>query len=320
VSEHWDWALRQFLERSTATHVALLHDRRWTTPRSWGALEAVASRRPEALITFGTDSITDAPPPLRLWQSPWSGKTFRIRTARAASLVAQGRVTEAAHALPLLTMCVLPRAVLQSIIDRFGDVCRSTSPDSAFMARFLALYEDYLHFDRATGIVYSANRSTNLGYLRGGGGGFPDFLKLQGERPALDAAPVPGLYLGGNIFYHEYECVRRETGHRLPPLDREACLAEMAASLKWVDDPSRRAELAHLLGVEVPPPHPPRAWRERVRQQLMLMKARLGMAPPDISGFAFRDDATALRYALKYPRARQESHAHLDLFEPVEVQ
>lgn len=318
VAEHWDWALHQLLEHTTATHVMLQHDRKWTKPRSLGAIEALAARRPETLITFGTDAITEIPPPRRLWQMPWTGRTFRIRTARAASVIAQARVAESSHALPILATCIVPRSVLHAMAGRFGDICRSTGPDIAFMARFLALYDDYLHFDAAPGILYAAHRSTNMGYFRGSGGDFADFLKLHGERAWLDAAPVPGLTLGSNMLFHEYELVRRATGDRLPPLDRDACLRELAAGLQWVAEP-RRSALARALGVQPGLPAPARTWRATLHEKRTLLRARLGGPPPAITGFAFRNDATALRHALRYPRARQESHEHLDLLEPEEV-
>src|SRR5438105_765075 len=172
MPEHWDWAIRQAMELSSASHFTVHYDRKFSKPGSWSELAAAASKTPDVLLTFPVDSITHQPPPLRVWQTPWTGKMFTIRTARVARLVADGQVVASAHALPVLSNCIVPRAVLDAIVERFGNVCSSNAPDSAFMARFLALYGRYIHCDRAAGILYGSTRSNGLGYLGGTGGDF----------------------------------------------------------------------------------------------------------------------------------------------------
>jgi hypothetical protein len=325
VAAHWDWVLRQAMERSTATHFTLHHDRKWSKRDAWCPLLAIASRRPEMLMTFGVDSVVDTPPPLRVWQTPWTGRVFTVRTNRAAALIAQARVIEIVQSLPLLVNCIVPRAILQSIITRFGNVCYSTGPDLAFLSRFLVLHDEYLHADRVPGILYAPQRSNNMGYMRGTGGDFPEFRRLFGNQPWLDAALIPGANLGLNMLFHEYELTRRVTGDRLPPLDRTACLDDLAAALRWVEDARTKESLLQLLRQQgwngsIPEPHPARRWLSIVRQSVrMFLGERLGIAPPDVSGFAFHDDREALRYALRYPRKRQVSHAHLALLDPEET-
>jgi len=325
VAEHWDWAIRQAMERSTATHVTVHHDRKWSKRGAWRPLLAIAARRPEVLVTFGVDFIADTPPPLRVWQTPWTGKVFVMRTKRAAELIAQARVTEIVHGLPMLSNCIVPRPVMESMIERFGSVCRSTGPDLAFVSRFLASHDEYLHADRSPGILYAAHRSTNMGYLRGTGGDFAELRRLFGGRPWIDAAPLPGVNLGNNMLFHEYELTRRATGDRLPPLQRAACLDDLASALRWVEDEETKKSLLRILREHgwtgsVPRPHPPRRSRSVARQKVwMFLGERLAIAPPNITGFAFRDDEEALRYALRFPRKRQASHDHLALLDPEEV-
>jgi hypothetical protein len=325
VAEHWDWALRQAMESSTATHFTVHHDRKWSKAGAWRPLLSVAARRPETLVSFGVDFIADTPPPLRVWQTPWTGRAFLIRTMRAATLIAQARVTEIVHGLPLLTNCIVPRTILQTMIDRFGDVCRSTGPDLAFVSRFLTLHDEYLHADRAPGILYASDRSTNMGYFRGSGGDFPEFRRLFGDGPWLDAAPIPGVNLGCNMLFHEYELARRETGDRLPPLQRTACLDDLAAALRWIEEPRTRDGLLQILREHgwrgsIAPPHPERSWRTVVRQKVwMFLGDRLAIAPPHITGFAFHDDAEALRSALRFPRKQQSSFGHLALLDAQEA-
>ena len=322
MPEHWDWAIRQAMEQSAATHFTVHYDRKFTKPDEIGRLAAFASSWPDRLISFPVDHIGDQPPPLRLWQPPWTGRLFSIGTARVAGLLAAGQVTDIAHALPILSNCLVPRSILQRIVDRFGDVCSSTGPDSAFMARFLALDDLYLHYDRPIGILYGSRRSNGLGYLRGKGGDFADYVKMFGGRPWLDAAPLPGVNLGQNMLYHEYELVRRLTGDRLPPLDPGSVLDDLGAQLRWVEDEKRKRNLRAVLreagwtGGDPPPLHR-RSWRE-VRDQMICryhMK-RHGFVPPTITGFAFLSDRRALKYALAFPRQRQEGWEHLALLRP----
>jgi hypothetical protein len=332
MSEHWDWAIRQAMERSAATHFSVHYDRRVSKPDHWGGLAAIASQWPDLLLTFPSDQISHQPPPLRLWQPPWTGKLFSMRTARIAGQIALGRVMDLGHTLPVLSNCVVPRAVLQSIVDRFGDLCRSSGPDSAFLARYLALHDRCLHYDRAQGVYYASHRSNGLGYLRGKGGDFADFMKTFGDRSWLDAAPLPGINLGQNILYHEYELVRRETGERLPRLDRRAVLDDLGRQLRWVADPGQRADLQRLLrarGWEGPEPEaaPLRTWRDALRSRLYGVRLRLhrlrmrwqGKTSPTITGFSFRSDRHALHFALRHPREPQEGAEHLAIVEPLEI-
>jgi glycosyltransferase involved in cell wall biosynthesis len=322
MPEHWDWAIRQAIEQSSASHFTVHYDRKVSKPGIWAELAAAESQRPDLVMSFPLDAIADEPPPLRLWQTPWTGKMFMIRTARAARLLSCGRVVELSNALPMLSNCIVPRAVLEAISERFGSICNSHVPDSAFLARFLALYDFYIHFDRATGILYGSSRSNGLGYLRGKGGDFGDYQELWGGRPWLDASPIPGINLGSNMLFNEYELVRRETGERLPPLDRDGMLIDLSSQLRWIDDPQLKADLRRILrdhgwnGLE------PKRYRggrrvAAVRQAIRMFLMRwFGFVPASVSGFAFPDDETALHYALKYPSVATTDADHLAMLEP----
>jgi hypothetical protein len=320
MPEHWNWALEQALARSTATHFTVHYDRKFSKPGHWDRLAAIAEAWPDRLIAFPVDHVSHVPPPLRLWQTPWTGRLYEVATARVAALVASGRVEAMAHCVPVLSNCLVPRPILERIADRFRNYCQSTGPDSAFMSRFLALEQNYLFDDQASGIVYASDRSNGLGYLTGKGGDFPDFIKTLDDRPWLDAAPLPGVSLGQNMLYHEYELVRAEVGDRLPPLELEGVLAELAASLRWVTDPNRKAELWQWFRRQGyrgrwPQPLPPQAWRSTLHQIGWRWRMRRGQVPPHICGFAFPTDAAAIEAALLYPRQRQEDDSHVALLQ-----
>ncbi|HUJ13504.1 MAG TPA: hypothetical protein VL284_06890 [Thermoanaerobaculia bacterium] len=312
IAPHWDWAVRRALEQSAATHFLVHRDRTWWKNGSLQTLIEAAGRWPDSLLTFGADSITDTPPPLRLWQMPWTGRGFDIRSARVASLIAAGRVAECAHALPNLAAALVPRAILESIAARFGDVCNSTGPDVAFVMRFLALYDSYVHLDVALAVVFAPQQSTTLAAHRGE----PDAAR---EFAQLDAAPIPHLNLGYSILFHEYQRVRRLTGHRLPPLDHAACVNEIAKALPWIPPPRRAAVEQRLRaeGWSGRADWPPAAsWLRGMVARGRLLRAHFGVAPETISGVAFRTDSAALEAALRYPRRRQATHEHMTPFEP----
>ncbi|HUR83171.1 MAG TPA: hypothetical protein VM733_20610 [Thermoanaerobaculia bacterium] len=322
MATHWDWAVREAMERSRASHFTIHYDRRVTKPRHLGMVESIAARWPDQLITWSHDYVAGTPPPTRLWQAPWTGKVYAMRSERFVQLTAAGRAGAIwSHALPLLSNCLVPRNVLTDVIGRFGDLCDSTTPDSCFAYRFFTLRERSLHFDRALGVLHASQRSAGLGYLRGRGGDFDDFRRLWGDRPWLGAAPMPGINLGLNMLYHEYETVRRETGTQLPPIDRNAYLDDLARGLPLVPDAEERAALRRMLMEE--------GWtgadrRARMtgflrHKALAFLDRRLRVRLPGISGRVVRDDGEALQHALQHPRPRREHARHLALLDPEEV-
>lgn len=324
MAEHWDWALRQAMARSQASHFTVHYDRKYSKPGHWGGVAALAAQWPGRLITYPIDMIVDEPPPLRLWQASWTGKAFIVQTAWVARLAASGRVQDAGHAIPVLSNCIVPREILESIIDRFGDACVSIGCDSCFSARFLALCDDYLHYDRALAVSCAPHRSAGLGFLSGGGRDFGDFRKMWGDRPWLDASPVAGVNLGQNMYLHEYELVRRMTGDRLPPLDRKGCLDHLGEALIWVRDEEQRAAYCKTLEEHgwtgKPPPVLRRSLMAMLSDRLAAFRIRyFGFVPQPLSGSVFPDDEVALLHALSHPLPSETTHHHLPMPEPVEA-
>lgn len=322
MAAHWDWAVRQAMERSGATHFTVHYDRKITKPRHLGMARAIAAKWPDRVLTWSHDAVSDTPPPLRLWQAPWTGNVFSLRSERLVQLTAAGRAGAIwSHALPLLSNCLVPREVLSDVIARFGDLCDSTTPDSCFAYRFFTLRAHYLHFDRALAVVHAPQRSTGLGYVRGGGGDFDDFGRMWGDRPWLADAPLPGLTLGLNMLYHEYERVRRATGEQLPPVARAAYLDDLASGLPLVTDRATRAQLRHALQRG--------GWRARdlrgrlrffVRHRVLgALDRHFGIRFRRVQGRAVTNDEEALRMALHDPLPRQTTARHLALLDPVEV-
>ena len=323
---------RPWRERG-ASHATVHYDRKIIRPGEAAVLVDAAARFPDQVVTYLTDFVAAEPPPLRLWQVPWTGKLYRLKTSRTVEVSARGDALDLGQMLPILSNCIVPRAVVDKIVGRFGTLCDSTTADSCFAYRFCALYDDFLHLDRPLSILYGSHRSAAIGYLSGGGGDFADYRETWRGDTWLDAATIPGLNLGYNMLFHEYELVRRELGgDRLPPLDREGCLRDLGRGLSWVRDPGTRERMRTLLEEHGwkgeaasagagPQLSLPRRVYHRLRQSAELLLAdHLNRIPRSITGFRFRSDEQALDYAVKYPSRPIESEEHLAIAEPREAE
>ncbi len=348
MPSHWNWAIAQALARTRASHLVVHYDRRVTRRGQLQQLADAARDFPEDVITFGSDHVADEPPPATLWQIPWTGRLYEMRTARVIALTAQCRINDMGQAFPILSNCVVPGGVLDSLRERFGDFCDSTGPDSCFTYRFCALHERYLHLDRPIGIIYAPHRSNGMGYLRQTGGDFGNFVEAWADRPWLEAAPIPGVNLGQNMMFHEYELVRRAVGSaRFPPIDRDLYLSALKEALRWIRDPKVKADMRTMLEAQgMPPaaaeaaaPRTPITWQtlphrvvRRLRYEVrryatpkrrqtvsLFLADAFRIYPEHITGYTFRDDAKALRYGLKLPRPPQPDNPLLDPLEPCEV-
>lgn len=314
---HWDWALEQALARTDATHFGIHYDRKLWKPDQLHFLAAACASAPDTLVTYGCDFTFPLRPRVAAWQTPTSGKLFEIRTSRVLDMTAQGMIYEMGHAFPILSNCMIPRHIFEKVRGRFGDLCNSSSPDSAFTYRFCAVEERYRHLDRAPAIVYSFAYSSGLSLLRGEttGGSWGDFTKLWGDRPWVPAAPIPEPSLGQNIIFHEYNLVRRAVGgERFPEIDHAGYLRELARGLAFISDTARKAKMRALLeshGWTEDPPPPRRPFYRRV-----LSRVR---HPWGFRQKTFGSEEEAIGYLLHHPLPLAATNPLLAPMEPVEV-
>jgi hypothetical protein len=321
---HWNWALERALSSEDSTHLSVHYDRKVPKPGRMRRLIDAIDRHPDRVVTYTVDQVDERPPGFVLWQPPSTGRLYEIPTARVWEMASEGLIAEMGHSVPILSNCAVPRQVFADIMRRFGDICDSTGPDIAFTFRFCALAESYLHLDASLGVVYATYRSSGAGYLSGKPTDFVDFKRAWGERPWLDAVPLPGLDLGWNLPFHEYELVRRQAGDgRFPPLSMPGYLNGLAYGLGYVEDETRRAELEALLeqhgwraprsAPEARPTLRERLGAPRLRQRVALfLAARLGVKPAHVSGFAFDTEAEAIECASRFPRRDVAHHDGLD--------
>jgi hypothetical protein len=328
---HWNWALEQALARADTSHFSIHYDRKLAKPGQMRHLLDAIARHPDHVVTYTIDQIHTPPPRWVLWQPPTTGRVYEVETARVRRMTVEGRIAEMGQAFPVLSNCAVPRPLLEKIRGRFGDICDSTGPDAAFAFRQSALETSYLHLDRSLAVIHGASRSNGAGYLSGKSTDFEDFKRAWGDRAWLDAVPLAGLNLGWNMLFHEYELVRREVGgEAFPPLSKTGYLDGLAHGLGYIEDPGLRRQHEELLeshGWRKPEAGergaPAPTWRVLAsraraaavagRQSLVLFLAStFGIMPQHITGFRFRSESQALRFALKCPRRCSAHHEYLD--------
>lgn len=329
MAAHWDWALQQVLASSDATHFGIHYDRKLAATGALAALAEVCTRDGNAVVTYPCDFTFATAGGLIAWQFPGTGRVFEIRTSRLVETTASGSFSDMGQPIPLLSNCMVPRAVLERVRSRFGDICNSATPDSSFTFRFCALEERYLHLDRALSVMYAFEFSNGLAYYRSDTKGtYGDFVSMWGDRPWLEAAPIPGLNLGLNIMFHEYNLVQRVAGKaRFPPIERDAYLRELARGLAYIENPTARAGLQAMLEEHGWRPDVPLApLRDRpLRRLARLLRRWLHPAHPrpsselDLTTFRFADESSAVEYLLSHRRAFAQHNELLTLLEPVEV-
>jgi hypothetical protein len=330
---HWNWALEQTLAGCDSTHLSVHYDRKVPKPGRMRLLLDAIERHPDRVVTYTVDQVNEQPPGFVLWQPPCTGRLYEIPTARVWEMASEGQIAEMGHSFPILSNCAVPRQVLADIRQRFGDICNSTGPDAAFTFRFCALAESYVHLDASLSIVYATYRSNGAGYLSGNPTDYVDFRRTWGDRPWLDVVPLPGLDLGWNVLFHEYELVRREVGDPgIPPLSTQGYLHGLAHGLRYVEDGARRAELEAVLerqgwrGEAEPAGAPAvRTLRSRVgglrrrKSVVLFLASTLGVKPAHITGFTFPTEDEAIEFASRYPRREVAHHEGLDWFQAAGV-
>jgi hypothetical protein len=196
----------------------------------------------------------------------------------------------------------------------------------SFLFRFSAVEARYLHFDAALSVMYAFGFSNGQGYYRRDTGGtFGDFMKLWGDRPWLDAAPIPGLTLGINVAFHEYNLVQRVAGQAaFPPIEMEGYLRELAKGLAYIGDEGTRAELRAVLeehGWRAEAPAKPRPRWRRIAGRLArplrrMLRGRSNVLDPN---HRFITEAESVDYLLRHPLPPVPHNRLLTILDPVEV-
>jgi hypothetical protein len=321
MPSHWDWAMEQALARTDATHLGIQYDRRVWKAGGLRRLTAAVLAAPEITTTYGWDLVFASKDHSTAGRLPASGRLYAVPTSEIIERCARADIADIGHAYPGLFNCMVPRNTFDRIRTRFGSICDSASPDGAFVFRLCAVDDVFHHLDQALFILYGFAHSNGWGYLRGDlSGAWADWIKLWSDRPWLDAAPIPGLNLGQNVMFHEYNLVRRVAGDRFPPIDRERYLNILGSSLALVSDLKLRSEMYEILkrhGWRGELPRP-RAAKPLYKQVLgppvrplrrLIAAARRGVSGPFGKGHTavFANEAAAVRYLLAHEYTPEET-------------
>ena len=316
MGTHWNWAIAQALRSFDATHVTVHYDRKVTRAGELALLSRLAEKHPEMVITFGWDAIVTFDDARRnqVVYAAGDGRLYEIDAARVLANIAGGRVQNLPVAMPLLNNCLVPRQVLASVTQRFGNICDSVAADVSFTFRVLGMYDRYLYLSRGLGVLHAFSRSHAAGFLTGKPNDLADLRAMWGDRPWLDAAPIPGLTVGQNMLFHEYVLAQRVFGpERFPPIDIDGYLRELGSAVPLIADPVTREEIRATLerhgwreGGERQPTlrRVARSLRARVSSLRRRFGQATGLMPRDVAGVPFLSEAEALQVAIAMPRPR----------------
>ena len=244
-----------------------------------------------------------------------SGGLYAIRTSEIIERCARSEIVELDQVYPALANCIVPRGTFDRIRAKFGNICDSDTPDAAFLFRVCAVDDVLHHYDRALdhhvwlcasvtdGHTFAANDRAH------GPTGSSSGVTGRGSTPR----PIPGLSLGYNVMFHEYNLVRRVAGDRFPPIDHERYLNHLGSSLAYISDLDVRSKMRDILiahGWQEPAPQlpavkplykrilgpPTRPLRRIVSAVKNKMQLRFGSAHTAV----FTNDDDGVRYLLTH--------------------
>jgi hypothetical protein len=243
---HWSWALEQALERSQATHVTYLTDRMVFKPDALADVLSVVAQHPDRVVSYSHDTVDDRRLRAALHPYPWTGRLFEVDATHLLYLSSRGVIRPP---LPRMMNCVVPRAVLDLVQERFGGVFGSISPDFCFCYRCLDLVDSILYYDRTALIQHAMQRSQGASYSRGEDTrDRVDFAGQLGETAMNNAAPVPEFHTIRNAIFHEYCFVKAESrSGRFPEVDPRAYMGAILEDFSQLENPGLRSEQLGVL-------------------------------------------------------------------------
>lgn len=322
---HWDWAIQQALQSYEASHFLYLTDRMMFRKGALQEILDLATRYPTKVISYNHDRIIDNLTPIRVEQYPATEKLFEVETVQLSRLLSQAAVIH--PAVPRMLNCIVPRAVLERIRERFGSVFASISPDFNFCCRCLEIEESILFYDKAPIFHYALSRSNGASVTRqeltADNADFNANLEVDNSIPNA-ATPIPGLNTAVNYAFHEYCLFKQETNSaKFFAIDMQHYLQANANELPEVIDPRLKAETLSLLvahgyragQTNGTPKTSSASFSSRLRSKLkrvltgpattsawLFLGRSLRVTPPGYNGFEFANVDEAIYYAQNISR------------------
>ncbi len=311
MPEHWEWAIEQALSSYDMDHFIYLTDRMMFKRGGLREVLELAALYPQKVISYNHDRIVDHVKPIRVEHYPSTAMLWEVPTERLSWLLSQSVLH---HGLPRMLNCIVPRAVLDRIRTRFGNVFASIAPDFNFCFRCLDVEESILFFDKSPFFHYALNRSNGASVSRGEM--TPDNADFTANLPVDNsirnyATPIPQLNTAVNAVFNEYLIYKNETkSPRFFDLDFEKNLATNAIEVREDSDPRLRAEMFALLEKhgyrdDQAAPHGNQSLLKRARSAIGKLKMPAGLQGEVSIKFSALDDA--IDYARTSSRTTPQS-------------
>lgn len=208
MSEHWDWVIRQALNRHETEYFSVLTDRFIWKKNTLTEVIKISDAYPNRVISYAFDYVDDIHMPITLNQRKWTGKVLAINSENILSIY--GNACECEHQAPRLLNCFIPRRVFQQIQSQFSNVCLSISPDYCFAFRCLTVVDEILHYDKPVFIQHALAQSNGGAMYFGPNQANRDFLAHMPSE-GLFLSPTPEIMCLTSSLSHEYCLAKKES-------------------------------------------------------------------------------------------------------------
>ncbi len=269
------------------------------------------------------DHVNDFSLPVVLRQYPWTGNLYEIASRRLLELSAQSVMYDSS--VPRMLNCLVPRTVLETIKERFGNFFASIAPDWNFAYRSLEVVDSILFYDKAALVHYAQHRSNGQGAHFGiVNEAYAKFIEDLGSLPVNFAAPFPEVVTVWNAIISEYCHVKDVTrSPKFPDLDMDKYIQALAVGIDSIKDPQRRQSMRDLLSARE------HRWKdENGRITLRDNDAQPLWQPAteeqanverfSTNNLEIPNSTPALDFALKHPRGRSLRSDHERLIQGVQ--
>jgi hypothetical protein len=247
MTEHWQWAMEQALQLSDVSHFIYLTDRSMFKPGELAKVVDLARQHPDQVIAYDWITIFDHLNPIFVEQRGHTGRTLPVSAQRLLDLTSRSLIP---NCLPRMMNNCAPRTVIEKIIQKFGNVFASTSPDYNFCYRCLDVVDEILFYDAAAYVSYAIPRSNGVSAMGLATAATEDFdsqLNLISQSRSF-ATPEPGFETPVNYALHEYCLVKAESqSSKFPELDLDQYFTRNASEAAVNQNPNLRKEMKTLL-------------------------------------------------------------------------
>lgn len=268
MAEHWNWAIGVALSTTTATHLGVLTDRFIFREGALQTLMETLSANPRFALVYKFDNVYDHVQPCIVDYTPCSARLLSYPTTK---ILSENARLSGFELIPVLLNSVIPRTILQSVLDRFGSFCLSISPDFSAGFRILALEAEILVLDRALSFNWGRQRSNGFSFTRGAKTqDSEDFVQNLRRDAMFFETQFADITTVGNAIMHEYWAVKRfigSQGEKFPEVQVDRYHDSLFKEIHWLEDEElKQAFLSRIshAGVLVNRPKPwPAPWQIR---------------------------------------------------------